>query len=69
MHQNSMLLFEKYASKYFTPAIDVLEIGARIPSAYMKALGDTNINWDYLEIDGGGLGSDIRSMSRTEKLD
>lgn len=69
MHQNSMLLFNKHATRYFEPDMSVLEIGARIPSAYLEALGDINLNWNYLDIDGGGLGSDITSMRRTEKLD
>ena len=69
MHHNSMLLFNKHASNYFSPGMNVLEIGARIPSAYKESLGDINLDWNYLDIDGAGIGSDLKSMKRTEKLD
>lgn len=69
MHKNSMLIFKKYAEKYFVDGMDVLEIGARIPSAYLQELGGVKLNWNYLDIGGAGLGADINSMDRSEKLD
>lgn len=69
MHHNSMLLFNKHARNYFSPGMNVLEIGARIPSAYKESLGDIDLDWNYLDIDGAGIGSDLKSMERTEELD
>lgn len=69
MHQNSMLLFNKYAKQYFAKQASVLEIGARIPSDYYKALSRSDLDWRYLDIGGAGLSSDNLDMNRTVKLD
>ena len=69
MHQNSLLLFHKYAKRCFSADQRVLEIGARIPSDYRLALGEVNLDWRYMDIGGAGLSSDNLEMLRTEKLD
>ncbi len=69
MHRNSMLLFNKYAKSYFPQQASVLEIGARIPSEYYKALERSDLNWKYLDIGGAGLSADSLEMDRTVKLD
>jgi len=68
MHQNSILLFKKYGIKYFSNNDRVLEVGARIPSSYLENLGNVDVNWNYIDIGGAGLGGDINSMERTESL-
>jgi SAM-dependent methyltransferase len=51
MHDNSILLFEKYALPGFTREKSVLEIGPdHLPSTYEKIVGDAASSWDYLDI-------------------
>jgi SAM-dependent methyltransferase len=51
MHQNSRLLFEKYAIKYFSPPMKVLEIGpSGAPTAYQKIINNDTILWHTLDI-------------------
>ncbi len=51
MHLNSILLFEKFAKKYFKDGMKVLEIGPdNIPSTYMKCIKNDTIEWDTLDI-------------------
>lgn len=52
MHKNSILLFKKYASKYFKENMKVLEIGPdHIPSIYQKSIKRKAIIWDTLDIE------------------
>lgn len=47
MHDNTLLLFEKYAKHYFRPNARVLEVGpGRPPSALQLAVGDISIRWE-----------------------
>lgn len=53
MHNNSRLIFEKYATGYFKSADTVLELGAHIPSHFQGFLNQRNIhvpNWKYADI-------------------
>ena len=51
MHQNSQLLFEKYAKQYFQPGMRVLEVGpSELPSIYQLVIDDTSLIWDTLDI-------------------
>jgi hypothetical protein len=51
MHANSILIFEKYAKKYFIPNMKVLEIGPdKFPSSYQEIVNDNTIKWDTLDI-------------------
>jgi SAM-dependent methyltransferase len=51
MHQNSQLLFLKYAKEYFRSGIRILEIGPDgFPSTYQALLGDKSQTWDTLDI-------------------
>jgi hypothetical protein len=51
MHANSILIFEKYAKKYFQPSMKVLEIGPnKFPSTYQSIINDKSITWDTLDI-------------------
>lgn len=51
MHDNSRLLFEKYATGHFHPSSRVLEIGPdRFPSTYQSIIGDDSITWDTLDL-------------------
>jgi len=51
MHANSILIFEKYALKYFRPNMRILEIGPdKFPSSYKTIVGIDSINWDTLDI-------------------
>jgi SAM-dependent methyltransferase len=52
VHRNSLLLFERYARDFFTPGMQVLEIGpGQIPSHYYSgSLPHTNIAWDTVDI-------------------
>ena len=51
MHQNSRLLFRKYAKKHFVSGMRVLEIGpAKIPSTYQKIVDDDSLIWHTLDI-------------------
>jgi len=53
MHQNSKLLFQKYAIDYFRPGLRVLEIGPDgFPSAYRSMVSDRSLTWETLDIDG-----------------
>jgi len=52
MHANSMLIFEKYALKYFHPNMRVLEIGPdKFPTTYQTIVGIDSIIWETLDID------------------
>lgn len=54
MHNNSLLLFKKYAETYFKPNIRVLEIGSTTHnSAYKKLVNDDSITWETLDIKSG----------------
>jgi len=51
MHENSVLLFEKYARPLFREGMRVLEIGPdSFPSTYQKTTGIEDIAWDTLDI-------------------
>jgi SAM-dependent methyltransferase len=51
MHQNSRLLFEKYAKPHFCPGTRVLEIGPdKVPSSYQILVSDSSISWDTLDL-------------------
>lgn len=51
MHQNSKLLFGKYARRYFCPDMQILEIGPdAFPSSYQTIVGDNSLVWDTLDI-------------------
>ena len=52
MHQNTLLLFNKYARHYFRPNMRVLEVGPRRPpSEIQRAVGDSSIRWETVGID------------------
>jgi len=52
MHLNSLLLFDKYGSEYFSKEKKVLEIGPdNIPSSYFKRLKLSVDVWHTLELD------------------
>lgn len=47
MHDNTLLLFNKYATGYFHPGSHVLEVGpGRSPTAIQLAIGDSSIRWE-----------------------
>ena len=51
MHQNSLLLFERYAKAFFAPTARVLEIGPNIfPSDYCRMSGIPVEQWDTLDL-------------------
>jgi len=51
MHQNSRLLFENYAKKYFGSGMKVLEIGPdKFPSSYQTMVGNDAIAWHTLDL-------------------
>jgi SAM-dependent methyltransferase len=51
MHENSRLLFEKYARGVFRPHMRVLEIGPdATPSTYQKVVSDPTLRWETLDI-------------------
>src|SRR5713226_5284410 len=51
MHQNSRLLFENYAKKYFGSGMRVLEIGPdKFPSSYQTMVGNNAIEWHTLDL-------------------
>ena len=53
MHENSRLLFEKYARPYFVPPSEVLEIGPDAePSSYRRTLSTPTARWDTLDFAG-----------------
>lgn len=55
MHENSIMLFEKYAQEHFKSGMKVLEIGpAGVPSFYQTMVGDASIQWDTMDISGKG---------------
>ena len=54
MHQNSLLIFERYALDYFKPDLNVLEIGPDgSPSTYQKSVGARATTWHTVELVGG----------------
>jgi SAM-dependent methyltransferase len=56
MHQNSWLLFEKYALPIFNEGCSVLEIGPDgKPSTYQKLVGSRSGDWDTVEISNSQL--------------
>ena len=59
MHDNTLLLFRKYALKYFQPSCAVLEIGPEQPSSTFRASVDPTFfsKWDTLDIVGGEYGN------------
>ena len=51
MHNNSRLIFETYAQRYFKNAGRVLEIGpSDFPSPYCKLTEEGSNQWDTLDI-------------------
>jgi hypothetical protein len=47
LHENALLLFEKYATPFFQDGQRVLEIGPdAIPSAHQRVLQDVALQWD-----------------------
>ena len=51
VHENSVLLFERYAKGYFGAGSRVLEVGPDgFPSTYARIVGDPSITWDTLDI-------------------
>lgn len=51
MHDNSCLLFNKYALQYFRPGMRVLEIGGTIQdSAYHKLVSHVVLSWETIDI-------------------
>lgn len=51
MHQNTQLLFKKYALPYFKPGTRVLEIGPnRNPSAFQDILKNDSLVWHTLDL-------------------
>jgi SAM-dependent methyltransferase len=51
MHDNSQLMFDRYAKSHFGPGMRVLEIGATLDtSTYWRAVGDPSIIWETLEL-------------------
>jgi hypothetical protein len=51
MHENSKLIFAKYARRFFSSNSRILEIGPDVfPSSYTKIIGDEAITWDTLDI-------------------
>jgi SAM-dependent methyltransferase len=54
VHENSGLLFERYALEYFAPEASVLEIGPDgFPSTYRQLVGDRTGAWDSVDLGGG----------------
>jgi SAM-dependent methyltransferase len=52
VHQNSRLLFERYALEYFSPTLTVLEIGPDgFPSTYARLASERGESWDTLDLD------------------
>lgn len=55
MHENSLLLFRKYAEPYFRGDVRVLEIAPdRFPSSYQDAVTSPIRQWDTLDLDNKG---------------
>src|SRR5712671_1897710 len=51
MHDNSKLLFAKYATGYFQPPCRVLEIGPdRFPSSYRAIVDSPQVQWDTIDL-------------------
>ncbi len=51
MHQNTQLLFKKYALPYFKPGLRVLEIGPnKLPSNFQEILKDDSLTWHTLDL-------------------
>ena len=51
MHENSKLLFQKYALEYFRTSKRVLEIGPdSFPSTYKEIVSNESIVWDTLDL-------------------
>jgi SAM-dependent methyltransferase len=51
VHKNSILLFKKYATEYFSSKSKVLEIGAdAIPSTYQQIVESNEITWDTIDL-------------------
>lgn len=51
MHDNSRLMFERYAKPRFAAGMRVLEIGATLESSsYLRAVGEPSITWETLDI-------------------
>lgn len=66
MHDNSRLMFERYAKPLFAPGMHVLEIGATLESStYRRSVGDPSITWETLDIaDGPGVSHVARDEYR-----
>jgi SAM-dependent methyltransferase len=51
VHANSKLLFQKYATEYFSPGARVLEIGPDgFPSAYRSLVDRGGLTWETLDV-------------------
>lgn len=50
MHENSLLLFKKYAKPFFKNGMRILETGPdSFPSSYQRALEGLSLQWDTLD--------------------
>lgn len=53
MHENSKLLFQRYAEQHFAPGMRVLEIGPDdFPTSYQRIVGDPIAEWHTLDVSG-----------------
>src|SRR5215211_3649483 len=51
MHDNSSLMFARYAAPHFQPGMRVLEIGPDgDPSTYRRELGDLDVDWQTADL-------------------
>lgn len=54
MHNNTLLLFNKYAKSYFKPNSRVIEVGPDgPPSSLQQSVGDSSIQWESVGLDAG----------------
>jgi hypothetical protein len=50
MHENTLLLFDRYARPYFRPGTKVLEVGPDFPSTLRRQTADECIQWHTVDI-------------------
>ena len=50
MHENTLLLFERYARPYFEPGVRVLEVGPDRASRLQGAMIDVPMEWETVDI-------------------
>jgi SAM-dependent methyltransferase len=66
VHENSRLLFERYALEYFDPELSVLEIGPDgSPSEYRQLVGNKAGTWHSVEL-GAGPGITYEAIGEYE---